>query len=424
MTRIAIVGASLAGAHAARAIRAAGFDDEVLVVGDENHLPYDRPPLSKQFLTTNADDGHEYEKLKLRVTKEPGALDLRWRIGAKASQLDLDERALVLATGERIDFDGLVVATGSRARLLPHLLVPVEVAGRVCSLRTIDDAVRIKQLLPSDPGRLVICGAGFIGLEVASSARELGHDVSVVDVAATPLSRVMNREAAMAVADLHRGHGVDLRLGVGLSTVATDGKGSRVATVATDGKGSRVAVGLSDGSELTADLVVIGVGASPDVDWLEGNGFDLSNGLKVDPTCAAAPTVVAAGDVARWPNELYDGQYMRIEQWDNAVEMGAFAGTRLVAALNGESGYASFAPVPWFWSDQFGQKIQLAGLVTPDSQIVIGKYGDDRVVELFSNQRGVLVGALAWNRPRHAILARQLIADRASLDDAVEKLAG
>lgn len=432
MSRIVIVGASLAGAHAARAIRTAGFDDEVLVIGEEPHLPYDRPPLSKQFLTSD----YSQEKLTLRPTKEPGALDLGWKTQARVAQLDVKQQKLLVENlpghqhseassaqslssdsalsenSETISFDGLVVATGARPRQLPQSETGDLVADRLFYLRTVDDALRIKRELQVQTGRVVICGAGFIGLEVASSARQLGLEVTVVDVAPTPLNRVLNSEAGEVVANLHRDQGVDLRLGVGLAGVV-DESSSGSATVS-----------LTDGSQLTASVVVVGIGAVPNVEWMNGNDLDLSDGLLVDEACHASPVVVAAGDVARWPNELFDGALMRVEQWDNAVEMGAYAGKRLVAAMDDLTVENNFAPVPWFWSDQYDQKIQLAGLVTSASQLVIGSYAERRFVEIFNDEGGVVVGALAWNRPRHAIIARQLIAGRATVPEAVKKLAG
>ncbi|MEM7326782.1 MAG: FAD-dependent oxidoreductase, partial [Actinomycetota bacterium] len=373
MSTIAIVGGSLAGTQAAQALRRADYDGSLIMVGDEPHYPYDRPPLSKNYLV---DEVADEERLRLRPTADPEALGIDWRLGRIATALAPSLTELTLDNDETIAFDGLVVATGARPRRLPGA---DGLPGGVCELRTLDDARAVRAALAAGPGRVVVCGAGFIGAEVAASARSLGLAVTLVDAAEVPLDRVLDRDAGMAVADLHRGHGVDVRLETGVA-----GFEER-----TDGSGQVAAVVLTDGTTVPADLVIIGIGVVPNTDWLTGSGLQIDDGVVVDQTCLAAAgqsgLVVAAGDVARFPNARFGGTPMRIEQWDNAVEMGMYAGKRLLAALNDQPAPDPFAPVPWFWSDQYDRKIQLAGLVADHAEVVQGSFAEQRFVQLYAD---------------------------------------
>ncbi len=407
MTSIAIVGASLAGTQAAQVLRRADYDGTLVMIGSEPHYPYDRPPLSKNFLV---DEEVDEQRLRLRPTLDPDALGIDWELGRSAAALDVDRSELTLDDGKTIAFDGLVIATGASPRRLPG---SEQHPTGVFELRTLDDARAIRAALAAKPGRVVVCGAGFIGAEVAASARALGLDVTLVDVAAVPLDRVLDQQAGMAVADLHRQHGVDVRLETGVAAFEQH----------SDGSGRVSAVVLTDGSTLPADLVVIGIGVVPNTGWLAGSGLEVDNGVVVDETCLAAPAIVAAGDVARWPNRRFGGQMMRVEQWDNAVEMGMYAGKRLLADLNGEPAPEPFQPVPWFWSDQYDRKIQLAGLVDEHRELIQGSFEEQRFVQIYADNDGRFVGALCWNRPRQAITARQLIAAGESLEVARERLA-
>lgn len=404
MKRVTVVGASLAGIQAAQALRRGGYEDGLTLIGDEPHLPYDRPPLSKDFLAGTTEE----EKLRLRPAADPDALGIEWRLGSRAIGLDLDLQrgggAVHCEDGSEVGFDGLIIATGARARTIP---AAASLAG-VHVLRTLDDARALRLALEREPERVVVVGCGFIGAEVAATARGRGLDVTIVEAAETPLSRVLDAEAGMAVADLHRSHGVDVRLGTGITDFVAD-----------NGRLSEVIIGES--GALAAPVAVVGIGVQPNTDWLDESGLTIDNGVVCDETCLAAPGVTVAGDVARWPNRRFGGALMRVEQWDNAVEMGAYAARRLLAwHQRGE--VEPFQPVPWFWSDQYDRKIQLAGVSGGRSRIVQGTIAEQRFAQLYLDEADRVVGALCWNRPRQAIMARQLIAEGAATDDIVEKL--
>ena len=395
MKSVTIVGASLAGMRAAESLRREGFDGTVTVVGDETGAPYDRPPLSKQVLAG------EWEPERIALY-DAGALDdlrLTWRLGTRAVALDAVSRTVTLSDGERLAADGVVIATGARTRTLPG----TEHLAGVYTLRSLADSLAIRAEFEATPRRVVVVGAGFIGAEVAATARGRGLDVTMVEMAETPLERVLGAGMGRVCADVHRDHGVDLRLGVGVAEV---GGGDRVEQVV-----------LSDGTRLDADVVVVGVGVIPNTEWLEGSGLEIRNGVVCDETCLAAPGVVAAGDVARWPNRLF-GQSMRVEHWDNAIDQGMVAARRLLA---GEGAAELFAPVPWFWSDQYDRKIQLAGRTGPDDEVVVvtGSPEERRLAAIYG-RAGRIVAVLGFNRPRHVMQYRRLIARGAGWDEALE----
>ena len=394
MKSVTIVGASLAGMRAAESLRREGFDGTVTVVGDETDAPYDRPPLSKQVLAGE----WEPERIALYDTDALDDLRLTWRLGARAVAFDAASRTVTLEGGERLGADGVVIATGARTRTLrgsEHL------AG-VYTLRTLADSLAIRAEFEAMPRRVLVVGAGFIGAEVAATARGRGLDVTMVEMAETPLERVLGAELGRVCADVHRDHGVDLRLGVGVAEITGADRVERVV--------------LSDGTRLDADVVVVGVGVIPNTEWLEGSGLEIDNGVVCDETCLAAPGVVAAGDVARWPNRLF-GQSMRVEHWDNAIDQGMAAARRLLAGEAAEP----FAPVPWFWSDQYDRKIQLAGRSGSDDEVVIvtGSLEERRFAAIYG-RAGRIVAVLGFNRPRHVMQYRRLIARGASWDEALE----
>lgn len=404
MEQVIIVGASLAGLQAAQTLRRAEFDGAITMVGDEPHYPYDRPPLSKQYLAGDWDE----EKLRLRGAADPEALGVDWRLGARATGLDVDQ-ATVTVDGESLPFDGLVIATGASPRVLPG----IELDG-VFALRGLDDARGLRAAFDAGPTRVVVIGAGFIGAEVASTARGRGLDVTMIEAASAPLMRVLDAASGMAVADLHRANGVDVRLGAGVASI--DGADGRVQSVV-----------LDDGSVIEADVVVIGIGVTPNTAWLEDaalidSSLEIDNGVVCDASCAAAPGIVAVGDVARWPNQRFGGALTRVEQWDNAIDQGAHGARTLLSWSKGEAS-TPFAPVPWFWSDQYDRKIQLAGVSGPNVELVQGSLEEQRFVQLYLDDTEAVVGALAWNRPRQAIQSRQLLAAEAPIDEFRSALA-
>jgi len=404
-SRIVVVGASLAGLRAAEEIRIAGFDGPVTVVGAEPHAPYDRPPLSKQVLRGD----WPVERTALAVTAEGGldSLDLDWRLGERATALDLAGRTVTLAGGGTVPWDGLVVATGAAPRELPGT---ADLAG-VHTLRTVDDCLAIRAELDGGATRVVVVGAGFIGAEVAASCRVRGCDVTVLEALPVPLGRALGDEMGAVMGDLHRDHGVEVRLGTGVAGFEGDGAG-RVARLR-----------LADGGAIDADVVVVGIGVSPVTGWLEGSGLALDDGVVCDATTLAAPGVVAAGDVARWPSHRF-GELMRVEHWDNAVTMGAHAGRRLLEELAGGAGpdtsVEPYDPVPWFWSDQYDRKIQLAGRssAADEVRVVDGDPAERRFVALY--RRGDrITGVLSMNRPRVLMAYRSLVERGASWDEAL-----
>lgn len=322
MRTVAVVGASLAGLSAARALRAQGYAGELVLIGAERHVPYDRPPLSKDFLLGKVSSGD-------LALGDPGddALDLRWRLGETAVRLDPGARTVRLASGGEIRADGVVLATGARARTLPGC------AG-VHTLRTLDDAIALRKEL-NNGGRLVVVGAGFIGAEVASTARQLGLDVTVVEALPTPLAGALGPELGQVCAALHADHGTRLLTGVGVAGLAGGG------------------VRLTDGRVLPAEIVLVGVGAQPNVEWLAGSGLELAGGVVIDASCATGvPGVVAAGDCAA------PRHGRRVEHWTNALQQPVTAAATLLA---GERGGEPHRAVPYFWSEQYGVRLQFAG---------------------------------------------------------------
>jgi 3-phenylpropionate/trans-cinnamate dioxygenase ferredoxin reductase component len=391
---IAVVGGGLAGLRAVEALRAGGHEGPVVWIGAERHLPYDRPPLSKQVLRGE----WEPERIALRRDGvEALATDLR--LGTRALSLDAGARSLALEGGETVRFDGLVIATGAAPRRLPGA---PELDG-VFVLRSLDDALAIRRALDGGP-RVAVVGGGFIGSEVAASCRERGLDVTLIEALSQPLEQALGAELGAVCAALHRDHGVALRLGAGVA--ALEG-GSRVERIR-----------LADGSCVAADVVVVGIGVRPETGWLEGSGLRLDDGILCDEACQAAPGIVAAGDVARWPNRRY-GMRMRVEHWTNAVEQAGAAAARLLA---GSAPAEPYAPVPYVWSDQYDRKFLLAGALRPgdEIQVVDGSLAERRFVAL-AGRGGRLVGAIAMNRARLFVQWRRALHEDLSFEAALAR---
>ncbi|WP_329348510.1 FAD-dependent oxidoreductase [Streptomyces sp. NBC_01261] len=389
MRTVAVVGASLAGLSAARSLRKQGFDGRLVVIGDEPHRPYDRPPLSKEFLagTVTEDD------LLLEMDDE----DLRaeWLLGARAVGLQVDgvDRVLRLDDGREVRADGVVVATGAAARNLPG----TDGLTGVHTLRTLDDARALRDELALG-GRLVVIGGGFIGAEVASTAYALGLDVTVIEAAPTPLAGPLGETMGGIVSALHEAHGVRLLCGVGVKGLS--------------GEARVDAVLLEDGRTVPADMVVVGVGARPCVEWLEGSGVELDNGVKcgADGRTSLAG-VVAVGDCANW----YDpraGSHRRVEHWTGARERPEAA---VAALLSWGAVEAGASRPPYFWSDQYGVKIQFAGHAAGADSVTVeeGATGDRSFLAVY-RCAGQPVAVLAMNQPRLFMRWRKQLAATAS----------
>jgi NADPH-dependent 2,4-dienoyl-CoA reductase/sulfur reductase-like enzyme len=383
VSRIAIVGASAAGLAAAETLRRSGHTGTITLIGDEPTAPYDRPPLSKEILS----GAWTPDRLPLRTLADLDALDLDARYGHAAAGLHLDARTVVLSDGGEVAFDALIVATGVRPRTLPG--APAHV------LRTLDDALTLKDSL--GPGRrLVVVGAGFLGAEAAAVAVGLGTQVTVLEPAPVPLAHAVGEDVGGVLAQAHRDHGVDLRTGTEVAEVVPEG------------------VRLSDGSVIEADAVLVAIGSQPNTEWLAGSGLTVDNGVVCDEFCAAAPGVYGAGDVARWHNPLF-GTSMRIEHRTNAAEQGMAAARNLLGAQR------PFAPVPFFWSDQYDMKIRAYGYLRghDEVRIVEGSLQDRKFTAVYrtgDHLAGVLSTGMS---PKSIRPWQQAIATRASWRDAV-----
>ncbi|MGW1782279.1 NAD(P)/FAD-dependent oxidoreductase [Streptomyces sp. NPDC002143] len=373
MRTVAVVGASLAGLSAARSLRKQGYDGRLVVIGDEFHRPYDRPPLSKEFLAGTLGEAD------LALETDDEELAAEWLLGVRATGLDHAERAVRLADGRTLRADGIVIATGAAARTLPGS----EGLAGVHTLRTLDDARALRDELGRG-GRLVVIGGGFIGAEVASTAYALGVDVTVIEAAPTPLAGPLGETMGAVVSALHADHGVRLLCGVGVKGLS--------------GENRVDAVLLEDGRSVPAGIVVVGVGARPCVEWLEGSGVALDNGVKcgADGRTSLAG-VVAVGDCANW----YDpraGSHRRVEHWTGALERPAAAVTTLLAGGAVEPGVPR---PPYFWSDQYGVKIQFAGSAAGADSVTVeeGAAGDRNVLAVY-RRADRPVAVLGMNQPR------------------------
>jgi 3-phenylpropionate/trans-cinnamate dioxygenase ferredoxin reductase component len=402
-----IVGASLAGINAARTLRLQGHTGSIIVVDADSERPYDRPPLSKQILTGE----WEPEKILLPAGKED--LDLEFRLGVRAKAVDLGARQITLegvdGAAANTAFDSLIIASGASARRLPDSagIVGVHV------VRTLADSLALRAELDAGPSRVVVIGAGFIGAEVASSCRKRGIEVTLVEAMPLPLERILGTEMGQVCAQVHIENGVDLRLGVGVLQLETE-------TV--DGVEKVIGVALTDGTTVATEIVVVGIGVTLNIDWLEGSGLTLDDGVVCDNTLLAAPGVVAAGDIARYPSARF-GRMLRVEHWETAIAGGEAAARRLLAEASGETPVA-FDPIPWFWSDQYDRKIQLAGRPMPTDTCVVvhGSTDEFRFVALYGDGDR-LTGVLGMNRPRHVVQLRALFEDGASFSEACERAA-
>src|SRR5690242_17861586 len=384
MRRLVIVGASLAGHRAAQAARGAGFEGDLIVVGEERHPPYTRPPLSKELLAGE----QEPDRVHFPCDK----FEADWRLGVSAVSLDRGRRRVVLSDGDELAYDRLILATGSRARSWPGSGADLE---GVHVLRNLDDALTLRAAFDGRP-RVAIVGAGFIGCEVAQTARKHGLDVTLIDIADTPMLP-LGPTVGQWCADLHRDNGVDLRLGTGVAALV--------------GNGHVEAVELSDGERIAADVVVVGLGAVPNTEWLAGSGVTLNPGLECDATLTALddPDILGAGDIVSWPHPLADGEALRIEHWTVAAEQGQMAGRNALAQHAERKPYD--AP-PYFWSDQYDKKIQSLGLPGRAERLEVVEATPDGARVVYAGERdGRLVGIVAINAARRLGSYRMALAE-------------
>lgn len=372
MDTVVVVGASLAGHAMAQSLRREGFDGRLVVLGEEVHRPYDRPPLSKQFLTGRLEPG----ALALEDPEED--LDVEWRLGSRAIDLDVDRRTVRLADGRTINADAVVVATGSRARSLPG--VAPRLRG-VHYLRTLDDALTLRQELV--PGaRLVVLGAGFIGSEVAATAAGMGLSVTVVEAALTPLAGPLGAQAGATVSSLHARHGVRVLCGTPVTGLVG---GRRLQGVA-----------LADGRTLEADLVLVAIGSVPNTEWLAGSGLEASLGLRCDSRGRAAAGIFGVGDCSAWFDPSL-GQNLRIEHWTDSMQR---AGIVAASMLRPEEETKPLA-APYFWSDQYDVRIQYAGRRTGDEifRLEHGSAEEEKLLGVYWRGQDPMA-VLALNQPR------------------------
>ncbi len=405
LRHVVVVGASLAGLRACESLREEGFDGTITLVGAEHEIPYDRPPLSKKVLAGE----WEVERIRLRKADDFESLALALRLGVRATALDTHARTLSLDDGTTVVYDGLILATGASPRRLPDQPL---LAG-VVELRTLADSVDLRDRIAGGTARVTVIGAGFIGLEVAATARALGCAVTVLEGAPSPLIRGLGVEMGAAVAGVHARNGVHLRCGV--QVAGLEGEGGQVTGVR-----------LGDGSLVASDVVVVGIGVAPNTQWLVGSGLTIGDGIVCDATLSAGvPGVYAAGDCARWPNAAFadfDDQEMRVEHWTNAAEQGAAAARNLLLVAGGGEA-EPFTSVPFFWSDQFDSRIQFVGRAHGDDEVHVFAGSTDGAFAALYGYQGRLRGVLGVSMPRMVMPFRALLAANATWAEALAKAA-
>lgn len=394
--RAVVVGAAIGGVRTARGLRTAGFDGEVVLLGDEPHEPYDKPPLSKALLAGTADPA------VLLSREEARGSDIELRLGARAAGLDTDAGEVVLDDGRRVAYDELVVATGATARPSPWGRPP-----GVHVLRTLDDARALRADLLADAGtshgHLVVVGSGFIGAEVTATARGLGVEATMVDPLDVPLSRLLGVELGRMFGDLHTRHGVATRFGVGVEAIHGERPALRVA--------------LTDGTELAASTVVVGIGAEPDTAWLTGSGLPLDDGVPCDEHghVVGYHHIWSVGDVARWRHPRH-GTARRAEHWTNALEQARVVAHNIVHPRD----LRAHDPVEYVWSDQYDWKVQIAGAPSGTPRLVGDPGVDRRFAAVYGDAE--LTGVVAVNWPKAVVAARRSLPAGVSVDEFAGQL--
>ncbi len=390
MARIVVVGGGQAGYSAAAGLRSLGFDGEVTLICGENELPYQRPPLSKKYLLGELDR----ERLFLRQDSFYSENGISLRTGEWCRKIDLDRKRLHLENDE-IPFDTLVLATGSVPRRLPP-----ETGGDLSGVHAVRDIADIDRI-SSELGRCgqaVVIGGGYIGLEAAASLTAKGLKVTVVEMAARILQRVAAKETSEHLRDLHRGHGTAVMENTALESLVDDGKG-RVS-----------AAKLADGRVLEADLVIVGIGVRPAAGLAERAGLELENGIKANGCCrTSSESVFAAGDCASFP---WKGGRIRLESVQNAIDQAECAAANALGAAR------EYAPVPWFWSDQYDTRLQIAGLGAGYDRIVRRPGGDPSAVSHWYFQGDELLAVDAVNDARSYMVGKRLLETGKPVDAA------
>jgi NADPH-dependent 2,4-dienoyl-CoA reductase/sulfur reductase-like enzyme len=382
MRRVVIVGASAAGLATAEALRRFDFDGEIVIVGDEAGPAYDRPPLSKQLLLGEWDE----ERVKLFPESRVARIGAEFRLSTRAVSIDREDRTVRLHDGDNLAYHELVIATGVRPRSLPGTeSAPVHM------LRTLTDCRRLGAAI-REHKRLVIVGAGFIGLEVAATARKLGADVIVIEPVPTPLANRLGEHTASRLLAVHREAGVDIRCGVGVSAIRV---GEHTPEPVVEG------VVTADGSIVESPVVLVAIGCVPNVGWLTGSGLDLADGVGCDAYCQAAPHVWAAGDVARWHHPGL-GASLRVEHRMNASEQATVVAANIIGQAR------PFTPVPFFWTDHYDKKIQLAGVMPPGAEERTEIAEPESFVHSFWVD-GRLIGVLGWNAAKAMMPLRRAL---------------
>lgn len=388
---VVIVGAGLGALRTAESLRKAGYAEQIVIVGDEHYMPYNRPPLSKEALSTGIDP------VALEFRRKTSVDDVEWCLGVPATASNLERGEVTLADGRTLAMSGLVIASGIRPRRLP---IPGPENGRY-TLRTADDAQHLRQLLTPSTN-LLIMGAGFIGCEVAATARSLGCQVTVVALDAEPMVRPLGSDLGAAMRRRHEAHGVTFHLKRSVAEFLGDN--------------TITAARLDDDTVIEANVVLEAVGSIPNTEWLEGNGMDLSDGVLTDGHLHAldsALPAVAVGDIARHPNALFPGQAYRIEHWNMPTEMGKVAGPTLLALLEGEQPSGeTFRGLPSFWSDQYDLQLQSFGMpgIAQEYRLVEGTYDGPGIVEYYDDSG--LVGVVGLNRTAELAPYRRMLMAR------------
>ena len=371
---VLIVGGGLGGLRTAEALRGKGFTGKITLVGDEEHQPYNRPPLSKEALSS----GLSHEELKFR--QRDSVADINWVLGSAAQKLNTAKREVTLANGNTLKFDALVIATGIRPRLLP---IPGPTQG-LFTLRTLNDAHSLKAAIT--PGsNVVILGSGFIGCELAATASKLGAKVHVISLDAEPMIMPMGSELGAAMRTRHEAKGIKFHLG---HTVTQFNGDTNIESVT-----------LDSGEVIKADAVIEAIGSVPNTEWLQDNELNLDNGVLVDSNMRAVGAnipIYAVGDIANHPNTFYGDQTRRIEHWNMPTETGKRAGAALAAELAGEQPPTdNFFALPAFWSDQYEYQLQSYGLpgAATSNKVVSGELDGPCIVEYF-NDENTLCGVI------------------------------